>query len=237
MITIPLPLYNQGDPTWAFKKLGNAVDANGNPLLMWSHGCYVTSVAMLLANFGVNVTPGELCDKLNSVNGFDAGGQLEWDAIEKLFPSVVWADSFWTTRFTKANDVSKVQQDVALNRIASMVRMGMPVILCVDVPHVNTPDWPDHAIVLKYAPGDGYGWTYNDPNGGTVGQFAEGSEYGLPKDGVFGARFLIGSPLYFADYSKDQDKKNGQVANRLAQIKRGRNVTLNCNEALDIMID
>lgn len=81
----PVITYNQGDIRWRDKRLGSGVDAEGRPYTMGRYGCYVTTVASILAGtykkmspFGARpLTPGDLCDLLNAQpGGFDDGAQL-----------------------------------------------------------------------------------------------------------------------------------------------------------------
>lgn len=52
------------------------------------YGCTVTSVAMGLSAFAIDVTPGELNARLDTVHGYDDRGRLRWAAIAELFPGV-----------------------------------------------------------------------------------------------------------------------------------------------------
>lgn len=231
MTPLNIPLFSQGDPRWRDRKLGTS------GFSMWSHGCYVTATAMALNNFGYYVNPGQLCDALNGIGGFDPDGQLRWDAVEKLFPNVVFADMYWTTRFDKAHNLVKVQQEEALKRIAKCVRIGIPVILCVDVPNVGVTNWPDHATTLKYAPDSREGWLLNDPDGGKEIELKDGSKYGKPEDAIFGARVLVGHGQSYPDYSTERDAQDGLRAFRASQVARGKNVQTYAKELLESYID
>lgn len=225
-----VPIYAQGDPRWGNKPLGTS------GLTMASHGCYVTSTAMALNNYGYTLTPGQLCDALNANGGFDAEGQLKWDVLEKVCPNVVFADAFWTTSFTKGTNLLKVQQDAALARIERCVRIGIPVVLCVDFPNVNMEGFPDHAVVLKHAPPGRVGWKVNDPATGTEIELKDGQRYGTPENAVLGARIIIGHGQ-IPDYADERDATDGLRAFRASQALRGKNRETYLRELVDSYIE
>jgi hypothetical protein len=210
-------LYNQGDARWGNKPLGTS------GVVMSSHGCYVTSTCMAINNYGYRLDPGQLCDALNANNGFDAEGQMKWDVLEKVCPNVVFADAFWTTKFVAGANLLKVQQEAALQRLEKCVRIGIPVVLCVDMPNVNWPGFPDHAVVLKHAPPGRIGWKVYDPAGGLEIELAAGQRYGTPEQAVYGARIVVGHGQTLPDYSDLRDAEDGLRAFRASQAWRGRN--------------
>ena len=67
---ITLQSYAQTDPKWS-----QTVMKPGT-LTLGQAGCLVTSCAMCLSNFGITVTPGDLCTQLSSRKGFDVNSML-----------------------------------------------------------------------------------------------------------------------------------------------------------------
>lgn len=207
-----LPVFNQGDPRWASKHLGTS------SATMRDSGCFTCAVSVAMNNYGHQIDPGQLCDKLNAAGGYDAQGLLKWNVLEQLFPDLVLASAFDTTNMNTSG--SHVLIDVAIKRIQDIVSMGIPCLITVDVPGVNSPGQSDHIICCT----DAQEWLCNDSNGGVVVKFAQGFPYGPPEKAIFGARVLVGSPTAFPDYSTDKDKRDGQAYWLAAQISRGRNV-------------
>lgn len=218
---ISIPSFSQTDSRWANKLLGSS------SFTMSDSGCYVAATAMLLANYGISETPGTLCDKLNSVNGF-VDGQESYDAIGKLFPQTLFYSAVYTTNLNAPNTL-RMQAEVALLKLQKLVKLGMCPILCVGLN--TTPGTLNHAVVLYDAPDDRSQWRIKDPAFGSDDLFTK--RYGAPITGVMGYRSIIGSPLYFPDNGLPSE---GQVAWKLAMIKKGVNVQVNANEALDALI-
>jgi hypothetical protein len=73
-------MYNQKDPQWRDKKLGNS------ELSMNWWGCVVTAVAESLRLAGYDVYPGQVCDSLNANGGFTADGLIIWSKVEEAYP-------------------------------------------------------------------------------------------------------------------------------------------------------
>lgn len=228
MITVPT--FNQGDSRWRDKPLGTS------GMSMWNAGCFDSTTAVMLNNYGYAVNPGQLCDALNAaqpIMGFDPDGLERWNVVEALFPNVVMTDSFNTT-LQPGND-QHVQMDTALKRIARAVRIGMVVGVCVWIKNGLNTGKPNHIVALVDAPDSGP-WTYHDSNGGKVGQFTPGSQFGTPDQAIYGARILVGSPTSFPDYSTDADKEDGQACFKASQVMRGRNVQTYSKEIVDSLL-
>lgn len=223
-----LPVYNQGDPRWASKPLGTS----GRH--MADSGCFVSACAVALSNYGHNVNPGQLCDALNPIGGFDPEGLLRWDKLEQLYPDVALAAAFDTTN--QPTSGSHVLVDVALKRISNLVRLGIPVMITVDVPNAGIAGFPDHIITLTNAPEGGIGWLANDSDGGTVEMLAVNHKYPPPDKSIFGARVLVGAPTSFPDYSDDRDKRDAVALWKASQVMRGRNIQTYSKEIVDSYI-
>lgn len=183
---------NQWDARWADKQLGNALLPNGQKVTMRNSGCYLTTIAN-----GLNVNAGDLCDKMNSIGGFDDSGMLKWEKLEQAHPEVVWFDSQWTTVFTRANNEIKVEILTALSRLKKLVSLGFPILLCVD--NRGNDKWPDHAVLLYEAPDDLTQWKIKNPDGGADTPFSD--RYGSPMTGVYGWRTILNCPTSWPDSS------------------------------------
>jgi len=181
-------------------------------------------------NYGHQIDPGQLNDKLNAIGGYDREGLLIWSKLEEAYPALVLASAFDTTLMPTSG--SHVLIDEALTRIQDLVAMGIPVLVTVDVPGVNTPGLSDHIICLT----DAEKWLANDSNGGVEVKLAEGYPYGPPEKAIFGARVLVGSPTAFPDYSTRKDKRDGQALWKAAQVSRGRNVATYSREIVKSFI-
>jgi len=70
--------YLQKDPRWASQRMG------GSGETLETDGCLVTATAMVLGNLGYETDPGDLNNRLKSVNGFTDQGWLIWSAIDKV---------------------------------------------------------------------------------------------------------------------------------------------------------
>lgn len=225
MITIPL--YSQYDARWASKPLGTS----GNT--MRSHGCYVTSITMIVNNYGYKADPGQTCDALNAINGFTPDGDVKWEAVMRVFPNVVWEGrlSCWTTNFTLGANLAKVQQTEALRRLDKLVKRGMPTILCVD--NVGNDKRPDHAIVLKNTAGR---WLCNDPDGGIEVALEAGHKYGPKETAVYGLRAIIGPALTYPDGNTEDDNVLGLATWKASMVAAGKSVATYSKEIIDHLI-
>lgn len=70
--------FAQKDPRWASQTLGGSGES------LETDGCLVTAAAMALGNLGYETDPGDLNNRLKSVNGFTKQGWLIWSAIDKV---------------------------------------------------------------------------------------------------------------------------------------------------------
>ena len=67
----------QTDRRWARQTLGGSYES------LETDGCLVTASAMALVNLGFKTDPGDLTNRLKSVNGFTGNGWLVWSGIER----------------------------------------------------------------------------------------------------------------------------------------------------------
>jgi len=69
--------FMQTDRRWAQQTLGGSGES------LKTDGCLVTASAMALVNLGFRTDPGDLTNRLKSVNGFTRDGWLVWSGIER----------------------------------------------------------------------------------------------------------------------------------------------------------
>lgn len=201
---------------------------------MRDSGCFTCATAVAMSNYGHSIDPGQLCDQLNAIGGYDSDGLLIWGKLEQLYPDLVLASAFDTTN--QPTSGSHVLLEVALKRISNLVRLGIPVMITVDVPNAGVAGFPDHIITLKYAPEGSVGWLANDSDGGTEELLALNHKYGPPDKSIFGARILVGAPLSWPDYSDDRDRRDAIALWKAAQVMRGRNVPIYSKEIVQSYI-
>lgn len=80
---LPVPLYLQSDPAWGQDQLGLSVHTMGQV------GCAVTSVAMVMKFYGVDVDPGRLNVFLREHGGYNEENDLRWEGPPVLAPDQV----------------------------------------------------------------------------------------------------------------------------------------------------
>lgn len=68
-------IYFQKDKKWGSDKIG------GSGETLASSGCVVSSVSMGLLEFGIDINPKKLNQKLKEMNGFTSNGWVIWDKI------------------------------------------------------------------------------------------------------------------------------------------------------------
>ena len=88
---LPVPLYKQSDPLWKFLEYDHATTWSDKPTIeRW--GCALTSMAMILRSYGMNVLPngdGMTPATLNAwlvtqADGYVGAGALNWMAVTRL---------------------------------------------------------------------------------------------------------------------------------------------------------
>jgi len=82
-IVISVPQFLQGDPQWGNDQLGNT------PGSMRGEGCAVTSAAMVLSHYGMDVDPGRLNVFLKQHNGYEGQAWLKWESAAEYSPDLV----------------------------------------------------------------------------------------------------------------------------------------------------
>lgn len=83
-LVLPVPQYFQADPKWAEQSLG------GTPSTVGGEGCAVSSAAMVLASYGVDVDPGRLNEFLiKTPGGYTPEGWIYWEKAAEFSPTLL----------------------------------------------------------------------------------------------------------------------------------------------------
>ena len=202
---ITLPSYSQLDSKWSQTKM------QPSGYTLGEEGCLVTSAAMAFANFGINVTPDELCNKLNVAGGFDGTGMMNLKTMETIYSSIMELDREYTTLATFA-PVSKVDIHEAINRITRLICLGIPVCL-----NVNKGT---HWIVA---------WDLDGPNDFVITDASNGKSsnlstaYDYADKSIVGYQAWIGAPISFPNPDKGGLPSDGVCAWKLSQCIKGIN--------------
>ena len=83
---IETPVYLQRDRAWEADRIGSTGETLGRV------GCTVCCLAMGLAHFGIQKTPGELNEWLKTHEGYSRRGWLRWESVSKLTAQKVHVD-------------------------------------------------------------------------------------------------------------------------------------------------
>ena len=83
---IETPVYFQRDRAWEADRIGGTGETLGRV------GCTVCCLAMGLAHFGIQKTPGELNEWLKTHEGYSPRGWLRWETVSKLTAQKVHVD-------------------------------------------------------------------------------------------------------------------------------------------------
>jgi hypothetical protein len=79
-VEIPVPAFQQGDPRWGSELLGPTYDTIGQA------GCAITSAAMVMAAYGVDIDPHRLNVYLNGHQGYTPNGYVYWEKAAETAP-------------------------------------------------------------------------------------------------------------------------------------------------------
>jgi len=78
--------YNQNDKRWSTDLLGNTKEILGNV------GCLVSSVAMNLSYYDIDIDPKKLNEALRNIDGYTSAGWLIWGKLEDVTDGKVEVD-------------------------------------------------------------------------------------------------------------------------------------------------
>lgn len=79
-VVIPVPPFQQSDPRWNFELLGPTYDTVGQK------GCAITSAAMVLAAYGVDIDPQRMNHYLTNHHGYTDNGWVYWEKAAEVAP-------------------------------------------------------------------------------------------------------------------------------------------------------
>ena len=82
-VLLKVPSFAQADPRWGKDRLASTQNT------LAAEGCAVTSAAMVLAGFGMDLDPGRLNAFLNENSGFTERGWIYWEAAAEYEPGKV----------------------------------------------------------------------------------------------------------------------------------------------------
>lgn len=82
-VELGVPSFRQGDERWHNDPLGPSTGTLG------TEGCAVTSVAMVLASYGIDIDPQRLNDFLTTHDGYTPEGWLYWEKAAAFAPERV----------------------------------------------------------------------------------------------------------------------------------------------------
>ena len=132
------PIFAQGDPRWGEDLLGTS------PGTLHAEGCAVSSAAMVLASYGIDVDPGRLNRFLTGHGGYVGQGILIWEKAAEYAPG----------RCEKA-----YEDDASFARIDWNLLCGNPVIV-----RIRFPGGLTHFVVI--AGKSGFDYLIRDPGAG-----------------------------------------------------------------------
>lgn len=135
-VVISIPVYTQDDPRWRFILLGPTIETMGQA------GCAVTSAAMVLAGYGVDIDPQRLNQYLVTHDGYTDDGKIYWEKAAEVAP---------------AGQVEKAYEDLpSYALIDKNLEAGNPVIVRLTLQSGHT-----HFVVLVGK--DGWDYLAQDP--------------------------------------------------------------------------
>jgi len=223
---INLNAYKQGDSKWS-----QTVMKPGT-LNLGQAGCLVTSCAMALSNFAITVTPGELCEKLSAISGFDQYSNLILNKPAQLWPSVSFIDRFRTSLWPMSQD-AKIEITEAIRRITRLIQIGIPVALNVDSTPKDKVRDPNHWVIAFDAQLNDF--TIIDPIDGKTLQLS--SRYDYADKAIYGYTAWMGAPISFPNADKGGEPQDGIAAWKLSQAMKGIAKDMYIREAFESLIN
>ena len=189
---LEVPLYIQGhkgDQIWSKDRLGTCY-----PETIGSHGCAVTSIAMVFRYYGVNTDPRDMNNWLKANGGYSSGCLVNWPrAADHSDGRVQWVEKV---------DYTNVPAD--LNKIKSEIDKGYPVIA-----EVRLSGYQHFVVITGYS---GSIFYINDPWYGD--KFTINARYDSdPAKAIYGIRVYHGNlsapsglNIVISDPQKNEDK-------------------------------
>jgi hypothetical protein len=151
-IAIEVPQFFQADPRWRSYRLA---DTPGN---LGGEGCAVSSAAMVLSHYGMEIDPPRLNNFLTRNNGYEGRGWLKWESAAEFTPGIV----------------EKAYEDLPSHALIDWnLLRGNPVII-----RVRRPDGITHFVVIVGK--RGFDYLIRDPSGAGGGKIYPLKELGVP---------------------------------------------------------
>lgn len=165
-IVIGVPQFYQADPRWRGDRLA---DTAGN---LGGEGCAVSSAAMVLSHYGMDVDPRRLNRFLTQNNGYEGTGWLRWESAAEFAPGMV----------------EKAYEDLPSHALIDWNLLGgNPVIV-----RLRRPDGITHFVVIVGK--RGFDYLIRDPSGAGGGKVYPLRELGVPIEALrYYARRAAGS--------------------------------------------
>jgi len=153
-IVIEVPQFFQGDSRWGSESLGET------PGTLGAEGCAVSSAAMVLAFYGMDIDPKRLNRFLTDHQGYEGKGWLKWESAAGFAPGIV----------------EKAYEDLPSYRLIDWNLLhGNPVIV-----RIRRSDGITHFVVIVGK--HGFDYLIRDPAG--YGKARGGRIYRLAELGV-----------------------------------------------------
>ena len=151
-IVIEVPQFFQADPRWRSDRLA---DTPGN---LGGEGCAVSSAAMVLSHYGMEIDPPRLNNFLTRNKGYEGRGWLRWESAAEFTPGIV----------------EKAYEDLPSHALIDWnLLRGNPVII-----RVRRPDRITHFVVIVGK--RGFDYLIRDPSGAGGGKVYPLKELGVP---------------------------------------------------------
>jgi hypothetical protein len=151
-IAIEVPQFFQADPRWRSDRLAETPENLGG------EGCAVSSAAMVLSHYGMEIDPPRLNNFLTCNNGYEGRGWLKWESAAEFTPGIV----------------EKAYEDLPSHALIDWnLLRGNPVII-----RVRRPDGITHFVVIVGK--RGFDYLIRDPSGAGGGKIYPLKELGVP---------------------------------------------------------
>jgi hypothetical protein len=162
-IVIGVPQFYQADPRWKSDRLS---DTPGD---LGGEGCAVSSAAMVLSHYGMDVDPRRLNRFLTQNKGYEGRGWLRWESAAEFSPGMV----------------KKAYEDLPSHALIDWnLLRGNPVIV-----RIRRTDGITHFVVIVGK--RGFDYLIRDPSGAGGGRVYPLKELGVPVEAL---RFYKRSP-------------------------------------------
>jgi len=130
-IRLDVPVYDQGDKTWAGDQLGSCDNTT-----IKSAGCAITSIAMVFKYYGVDTDPQDMNNWSIENGGYSGGCNVKWDIADERSNGIVdWIGD----------------PSASLDRIKSELNNRYPVIAKVMIPLKSGGETGHYVVITGYS--------------------------------------------------------------------------------------